>query len=972
MLCLYPRADPFPYMRKLIVPFLASLAIFAVPLRAADPAPLALPAPKGLLFPHEGSDLKPDPAAHFGTLANGLRYVVRPNHEPKGRASLRLLVLAGSLHETDDQRGLAHFLEHMAFNGSTHYPPGTLVEFFQRMGMSFGGDTNASTSFDRTLYLLELAHADDATLAEGLRVFSDYAGGLLLLDEEIGKERGVVLSEKRVRDSVGYRTFIAQFEAMLGTTLLPKRVPIGLSEVITNSPRERFADFWNTWYRPEKMAVVVVGDFADAGAVEKMVGTAFSGVTARAPARAEPALGELAKFDGVRAIFHAEAEAPATGVSITSTTPYAREPDTAARQVKLLPRSLALSMLNRRFSILAKKENAPFVSAGAGVSEQFDFMREAVVSVSCKPEQWAAALAVGEQELRRALEHGFTAAELKEVAANQANGLDQAVKTASTRHSNQLADELAESLLDGVVFTTPAADLALLQPALDKITPADCLAALRADFAANGRFVMVTGNAKIPGDASAAIAAAYENSRAVAVAAPDAQQDTAWAYTSFGEPGKVTKREHVADLDIELVTFANGVRLNIKKTDFEAGRIRIGARVGNGAITEPPGQRGLASLAGGTFGAGGLGKHSADDLRRILAGKNVGVGFGSGMDAFSFGGGTTPGDLLLELQMLAAQITDAGYRPEALRQARKGLEQMYLSFEHTANGPMSTEVASLLASGDPRFGVPAKEVMMARDLDEVKAWLGPQLAHGALEIAMVGDLDIEAAIAAVAQTLGALPPRDPKPALAELKKVAFPAQPFAKDYVIASEIPKGALTLFWPTTDGMDVRRTRRLNLLAAVFNDRLRVKVREEIAGTYSPHAGSSASDTFPGYGYITASIDVDPGMVGKISDLVISIADDLATNGVTSDELDRARQPLLTSQKESLRSNGYWLGSVLSRAQEKPETLDWARTRTADTEAITTAELSALAKQYLGRARVSRATVLPGAAAVAVPPKN
>ena len=950
-------------MKTLLSCLLASLAIFPAPLRADDPAPLALPAPKARPFPHEGSDLKPDPAAHFGTLANGLRYVVLPNHEPKGRASLRLLVLAGSLHETDDQRGLAHFLEHMAFNGSTHYAPGTLVEFFQRMGMSFGGDTNASTNFDRTLYLLELAHADDATLAEGLRVFGDYAGGLLLLDDEINKERGVILSEKRVRDSVGYRTFIAQFDAMLGTTLLPKRVPIGLAEVITAAPRERFTEFWNTWYRPERMAVVVVGDFTDAAAVEKMVASAFEKITARAPAQPEPPMGDLPKFDGLRAIFHAEPEAPATSVAITSVTPYAHEPDTAARQVKLLPRSLAMEMLNRRFSILAKKENAPFVAAGASVDEQFDFLREASVSVSCKPAQWPAALAVGEQELRRAIEHGFTAAELKEAVANFTNSLDQAVKTASTRHSPGLANELAESLLDGLVFTTPAADLALLQPALDKITPADCLAALRSDFAANGRFLMLSGNVEIPGDAAAVISAEYEKARAVAVTPPDAEADSAWAYTHFGEPGKVTKREHVADLDIELVTFANGVRLNLKKTDFEAGRIRVGARVGSGSITEPPGQPGLAALAGGTFGAGGLGKHSSDDLRRILAGKNVGVGFGPGMDAFSFGGGTTPGDLLLEMQMLAAQLTDAGYRPEALRQARKGIEQLYLSFAHTANGPMATEVARLLAGGDPRFGMPAKEVMMAHDLDGVKAWLTPQLAHGALEVAIVGDLDLEAAIAAAAQTVGALPQRDEKPALADLKKVAFPAQPFAKDYVIASEIPKGALTLFWPTTDGMDVRRTRRLGLLAAVFNDRLRVKVREEIGGTYSPHAGSSASDTFPGYGYLSASIDVDPALAGKIADLVIGIAEEMASSGVTSDELDRARQPLLTSQKESLRSNGYWLGSVLSRAQEKPEMLDWARTRTADTEAITIADLNALAKDYLGRGRVSRATVLPAA---------
>ncbi len=913
-------------------------------------------------FTHEVSDLKPDPAARFGTLPNGLRYVVYPNKEPQGRASLRLLVLAGSLHEQENQRGVAHFLEHMAFNGSTHYAPGTLVEFFQRMGMSFGGDTNASTSFDRTQYMLELAHTDTATLAEGLRVFGDYAGGLLLLDDEINKERGIIMSEKRTRDNVGFRTFIAQFEFMLGDTLLPKRIPIGLPEVIEKAPRARFTEFWDTWYRPEKMAVVAVGDF-DAAAVERQIIAAFTPLAARAPARPEPALGELPKFDGVRAHFHAEPESPATSVSRTTLTPFVDEPDNAANRLKQLPRQLALAILNRRFSELAKQEGAPFSSGGANVSDAFRFMRQASVTLTCKPEQWPAALAVGEQELRRALEHGFQAGELKEVVAAFTNGLDQAVKTAATRRSGALAGEILGGLADREVFTHPAAERALYQPALDKVTPADCLAALRAAFAAPGRFVMVTGNAVIPGDANAAIVAADEKSRAIAVAAPAALAEPTWAYANWGEPGQVVKREHIADLDVELVAFANGVKLNLKKTDFEAGRLRTGVRVGSGSITEPAGQRGLASLAGGTFGAGGLGKHSVDELRRILAGKNVGAQFAPAPDAFNFSGNTTRDDLLLQLQLIAAQLTDAGWRPEALRQAQKGLEQMYLGFAHTANGPMATEVANLLAGGDPRFGLPAKEVMMARNLAEAKAWLAPQLARGALEVSVVGDLDVEAAIAAVAQTLGALPPREAKPALDDLKKVKFPAEPFTKDYTIASEIPKGNVVVYWPTTDGLDVKRARRLNMLASVLNDRLRVKVREEIGGTYSPQAGSNASDTFPGYGYIQAGCVVDPAVAAKIADVLVAIGDDLAKNGVTDEELNRARQPALTAARESLRTNNYWGGNVLARAQEKPEVLDWARTRLADLEAIAAAELSALAKSYLGRERVSRVTILPTA---------
>ncbi|MBA3273742.1 MAG: insulinase family protein, partial [Chthoniobacterales bacterium] len=193
--------------------------------------------------------------------------------------------------------------------------------------------------------------------------------------------------------------------------------------------------------------------------------------------------------------------------------------------------------------------------------------------------------------------------------------------------------------------------------------------------------------------------------------------------------------------------------------------------------------------------------------------------------------------------------------------------------------------------------------------------------------------------------------------------VNFPEQPFAKDYTIDSEIPKGTLQLFWPTDDGIEAPRSRRLNLLGAVVSDRLRVQVREEIGGSYSPGAGSNASDTFPGYGYMVANIDVDPATAAKMSDLVVSLGNDMAEKGVTDDELERARLPLLTALRESLRSNAYWLNAVVSRAQEKPVVLDWARTRLPDVESITTKEINELAKKYLGRDRASKVVVLPKA---------
>lgn len=943
-----------------------ALLLLALPFVLATAFPATLP------FPQQDSDLRPDPAAHFGTLPNGLRYVIYPNHEPKGRVSLRLLVSAGSFNETDDQRGLAHFLEHMAFNGSTHYAPGTLVEFFQRMGMSFGGDSNASTSFDRTLYQLELPNTETATIEEGLRVLSDFAGGLLLDPAQIEKERGIILSEKRTRDSVGYRTFVAQFEFLLPHTLLPQRLPIGETTVIENAAPSQFADFYNTWYRPQLMSVVAVGD-ADPAVLEQQIVAAFSALTDRAPARPAPDLGHLAPVTGVHVLYHPEPEAPGTSVSIDTVVPYAHEPDTAALHLRRLPRDLATAIVNRRLAILAKKDGAPFSRGSIGVEELFDFFRQTSIDLTCKADQWSAALGVADQELRRALRYGFQPGELHEVVADYLNALDQAVKTAATRHSDELANEIADSLQQRQVFTSPADDLALLKPALEKVTPEECLAALREAWAAPHRLLIVTGNAKIDGDASAAIAAAYTRSQAVTVPPPEREADLAWAYTHFGAPGKVVQRRHIADLDLDQILFANGVRLNLKKTPFEAGVIRLAARVGHGTITEPPDEPGLSALAGGTFDAGGLGRHSVDDLTRLLAGKTVGVSFHAETDTLAFSGATSPDDLQLELQLLAAKIIDPGYRPEALRQARKGIDQMYLGFAHTLNGPLAMQVARLIAGGDPRFGLPPKDVLLARTLDEVRAWLTPQLTQGAIELSLVGDLDLDTAIDAVARTLGALPPRQPKAALDALRRVAFPAQPFAKAYEIDSEIPKALVVVYWPTTDESDIHRTRRLNLLASVLSDRLRVKVREELGGAYSPDARSFTSDTFPGYGYLSANVVVDPGKADRIADLVMSLGDELAVNGVTADELERAKQPILTAIKETARNNRYWLDAVLVRSQEKPEVLDWARSRTSDFASITTDELTALAKTYLSRARASRVIIRPEAppsSAAPVPP--
>jgi zinc protease len=350
----------------------------------------------------------------------------------------------------------------------------------------------------------------------------------------------------------------------------------------------------------------------------------------------------------------------------------------------------------------------------------------------------------------------------------------------------------------------------------------------------------------------------------------------------------------------------------------------------------------------------------------------VGVQFASTLDAFVLGGETDREDLALEFQFIAASITDPGYRPEALRDAHKRIESEYLRFDHSIRGPLALNIPKLLSSGDPRFGLPSKNVMMSRTLEEEKAWLAPQLASGALEVSVAGDFDVNTAIDDAAKTIGTLPKRAPRPPLDDLRRVAFPSLPFSREFPVDTKIPKSLVAVYWPTSDGMDVRRARRLNMLAQVLGDRLRVRVREQLGSAYSPTVASTASDVFPGYGYIVAIIEVEPAKAKDIEKVVVAVAGDLNAKGSTQDEFDRAKNPTLTSVLDSERTNRYWM-TVLGRAQEKPEVLDWARGRLADFQAISKADVDALAKSYLAPANASRAIIRPAEVpppSTAVPP--
>ncbi len=931
--------------------------LYLLALTGAVPASAAEPVNKP--FAHEITDLKPDPAVRFGRLDNGVRYAILKNARPEGRASLLLGVMTGSLQETEEQRGLAHFLEHLAFNGSEHFPPGTLVEYFQRLGMSFGGDTNASTNFDRTIYQLELPDTGTETLKQAFTLFADYAGGLLLEADSIDKERGIILAEMRDRDSQGLRGWLARMQFVAPDARFIGRLPIGTEDVIRNAKRERFVDFYNTWYRPENLVVVAVGDF-DPTVVQAQITAMLGPVKARAPARPDPGMGTIAPPEKSVASFHHQPDAGSVSVGFDVVLPFVEEEDSAARRAQNLRTNIALALLNRRLGLLARQEGAEIVGGRAQETRMLDFLRVATLDVGCRESvQWRECLATGEQELRRALEYGFQEAELNEIVANVRNQLEQGVRMADARTSPQLAQGLLGSIIEEGVFTSPASNQALLEPVLEELTVKDCLAALRGLFGQGvPPALFVAGNVQIE---QQDILAAYQASASQPVKANDEEEQAKFAYDVVAEPGAVAQRREVEDLGLTLLQFGNGVKLNVKSTDFEPGRIHVDVRVGGGILTAPRDKPGLPALLGRSFVSGGLGEHSVEQLSTILAGRNVGYRFGIGGDAFEFSGSTTPDDLLLQLQVLQAFITDPGYRPDALREFREGLDRMYTELSHAITGPQNTEIARLMAGNDPRFGLPAQSVLAQRNLEEAGAWLNPQLASGVMEVSIVGDLDVEQTIAAVARTFGALPERKPKPAYTAERQVSYPDKAVSRQFKVETELPRGVVDMRWPATDGRDVPVARRIGVLTSVFSDRLRVRLREEMGQAYSPGVRQQLSEVFPDYGFIVANASVAPSQARTVADTIREVAADMAANGITEDELKRAKEPILTQIHQSLQQNGYWMNGVISGVQEFPQRLDWHRSREADFRSIDVEEINALAKQYLGPQRAFEFIMLP-----------
>jgi len=514
---------------------------------------------------------------------------------------------------------------------------------------------------------------------------------------------------------------------------------------------------------------------------------------------------------------------------------------------------------------------------------------------------------------------------------------------------------------DQEVFTSPTDDLERFEAAVQDLTPEQVMAELRSELRGDGPLVFLSSPTPIEGGTDAVMSALAE-AQATTVDAGHQEQAQTWPYTDFGPAGQIVERARTEDIDTTTVRFANGVRLTIKPTDFRDDEILVSVNLAGGRLTLPNDRVLPTWAAPSAVIEGGLGRLSREDMEAVLAANVVSTRFGLSDGEWVLAGATRPEDLSIQLQALAAYLSDAAFRPEAFERMRVAYLAALPQIDATPGGAFGLGAGRILHGGDARWAVPTTEDVSSARLDDLQALIEPVLASAPIEVVIVGDVDVETAIRDVAATLGALPPR--AEAAMPNAQVTFPAGQPETVLTHSGRADQGMAMMGWSTTDApSDVYQSRVVNILAAVMQLRLIDELREGQAVTYSPSAGSSPSWDIPGYGYLSAAIEAPPERLDGFFRDVEEIAAQLRDTPISADELERARRPVIESLQRSRAGNEYWLGN-LSGIQTEATRLPAIRSVVDDFSRITPTDIQAAARQYLVPERAWRARVIPEAA--------
>lgn len=893
-----------------------------------------------------------DPAIVSGILPNGFQYLLVENPVPDDRVFIYLNIFAGSLNETAEQQGVAHYLEHMVFNGSKHFKSGELIEYFQSIGMEFGSDANAQTGFFNTVYNLSLPGGDQKYLEDAFTVIEDYAEGANLLDSEIDRERGIILAEKRERDSVSYRTFKKTLEFELPQSLLNQRYPIGIDSVIRQADQKLLKAYYDKWYRPDNMALIVVGDF-DSKIVKKLIVERFSKLFPRAESFNPSVSTRWKEDEKTKAFYHYEPEAGSTSVTLETISWKEFEFETIETLKSKTLAQISNSMLQNRLLKMVNNQTGGFSRVSVFSGSFFQNASLSAIHAVCEPEKWQETLIHIEKALRQGLIFGFEKKELDRVKAELLSNLEMEVNQSETQKSPDIASRILTAINQKEMLLSAKQRKDILEPYIKSISLKDTMDMLVSLWPKKPRLITMTGNAKLSADDPAKeVLDVYQRNSEEKIEKYSGSELKIFPYLVIPEPSAaiIEKREdNVRDLGITTIDFNNNVRLNLKRTDYKKNEILFKVCFGEGKRSEPISKPGLSLISESVIKKSGLGQFDADQMDEVMAGHKINIDFDIDESSFSFSGSGDPDETEFLFQLIYHYLNDPGFRDDALDLSKIHYQQMYDSILRKPEGIMQIKGDRFLAGNDPRFGLPEPSRINQYSLRDITDWLTHYFKNSPVEVSIIGDINTDNIVSLARNYLGGLNKKEEKVKTnLHIQHISFP-EGEQLDLEIESKIETGVVHVAFLTDDFWDIAQTRRLSVLSKIFSEKLRLLIREGLGETYSPYVYNDPSLIFDHYGVLHVVVNVKPDKHEFVYQKIIELINILTSEIVSEKEMNNVLKPVINHLDVYIKTNEYWLNSVMSNSYIYPQKLEWAGTLTEDYNDITNEELFFLAKKYL-----------------------
>jgi zinc protease len=875
---------------------------------AQAPRPQQAPAQQPLAL----QDVIPfDTAVRTTTLPNGITVYIRHNELPANRVSMRLAVKAGSINEADDQQGLAHLVEHMAFNGSAHFKPGELVSYFERVGSRLGPHVNAYTSFDETVYMLELPSDRSEVVSQGLMALADFGGGLTLDPAEVEKERGVVIEEWRGGLGAGSRIRDKQFPVLFFNSRYAERLPIGKPDILRTAPPARLRAFYDTWYRPENLAVVVVGD-VDAPQIEQTIRTSFGPLAARAPAAPAP---DKAVPLQRQMLTSAAADPELTRSSVQIIWKRAHEggPRVADYRQDLLDRFVS-RMIDERFAELAQKPDAMFLGAGAGfdaLSRTVDTFSLGAAVADGRIQEGLSAMAIEANRLRQ---FGFSDPELDRAKRWMMAFYDRALAERTRTESGSFAREYVSHFLEGEPSPGIQYEHRLVQQVLPGITAAEASTRIRALLTDEGRVVLAVSPEKagltVPSEA--ALQAALTAANGVAVT-PWAEAPAARALMeAVPAPAAVSARREMANIGVTIVRFANGVEAWLKPTDFKNDQIVFAMEAPGGSSLAPPSDYVEATLATAYVGLAGVGGIKPLDLQKLLAGRLASASPFIGLSTHGVAGNATPADLETALQLLHQEVTAPNDDAESFALLQRQLTAAVANRGQSPQQAFGEKVGQVNTSNHYVSQPLTAERVATLDRTKMTRFYRQRFGNAAdFTFFMVGAFKVDDVVPLLASYVGTLPSTGRSTSQFADLGIRFP-ETSLKEEVVKGREPRGQAVVSFFADPSAAPLEQEHIVAITTVLNTALRDILREDLGQTYTVGVGLNTPLPQRGAGRIQISFGAAPANLVSMTERVLKEVKRLQDEGPSLDLTNRAKESARRGYEDALKDNGYWLGRL------------------------------------------------------------